>query len=362
MGEQRRGRKLGSEEKKKILNLIAEALEGSCRLFKACDVVGISERTHERWIAMENLEDQRKGPNSAPQNKFTTAERSAVLQMVTSPDFRDMSPHQIVPHLADQGKYLASESTIYRILRSEELLCHRGKAKPRSASRPKAYEAVRPNQIYSWDITYLMSSIRGQYFYLYLFLDVYSRKIVGWEVYDRESAELSSELLVKICSAEHICKNQLIVHSDNGSPMKGATMLATMQSLGVVPSLSRPSVSNDNPFSESLFKTLKYCPQYPNKPFAIIEEAKKWVGEFVQWYNREHLHSGINFVTPESRHNLEDKSILESRKNIYNIAREKNPNRWSRETRNWQHVAKVKLNCLKDEEASTTKAKLQLAN
>lgn len=311
---------------------------------------------------MENLEDKRNGPSSEPQNKLTSDERHAVLQLVNSPEYRDMSPHQIVPRLADQGTYLASESTIYRILRAENLLCHRGRAKPRTESRPKPYEAVRPNQVYSWDITYLMSSIRGQYFYLYLFLDIFSRKIVGWEVHDRESADLSSALLVKICANENICKNQIVVHSDNGGPMKGATMLATMQSLGVTPSLSRPSVSNDNPFSESLFKTLKYCPQYPSKPFVSIEDAQKWVGEFVQWYNKEHLHSGIKFVTPESRHNQEDKVILEKRKNIYSIAREKNPQRWSGKTRNWQHVAKVKLNCLKDEEVSATQAKLQLAN
>ena len=178
----------------------------------------------------------------------------------------------------------------------------------------------------------------------------------------RESADFSSALLVKICANENICKNQIVVHSDNGGPMKGATMLATMQSLGVIPSLSRPSVSNDNPFSESLFKTLKYCPQYPSKPFTSIEDAQKWVDEFVQWYNKEHLHSGIKFVTPESRHNQADKAILEKRKNVYRIARAKNPKRWSRETRNWQHIARVKLNCLKDEEVSAIQGKLQQAN
>ncbi|MBK7961773.1 MAG: transposase [Bdellovibrionales bacterium] len=132
-------------------------------------------------------------------------------------------------------------------------------------------------------------------------MDLFSRKIVGWEVHENESMELSSRPLQRICLTEGIDKGQLHVHSDNGGPMKGATMLVTMQWLGVVPSFSRPSVSNDNPFSASLFKTLKYCPEYPSKPFDGIEKARAWVEKFVSWYNTQHL-SGINFVTPESKH------------------------------------------------------------
>jgi transposase InsO family protein len=308
---------------------------------------------------MENLNDKRKGPHSAPQNKFTDEERRIVLQLAASPEFRDLSPHQIVPRLADQGRYLASESSIYRILCAEDLLRHRGKAKPRTVSRPKAYEAVRPNQLYSWDITYLPSAVRGQYFYLYLFLDIFSRKVVGWEVHEIESMELSSKLLEKICLTENINKNQLHLHSDNGGPMKGATMLVTMQWLGIIPSFSRPSVSNDNPFSESMFRTLKYCPQYPSKPFENIEAAREWVKAFVLWYNTEHLHSGIKFVTPESKHKGEDIEILKSRNVIYLNAREKNPNRWSGETRDWSPIVCVKLNNLKVEKSSDKTTELK---
>ena len=226
----------------------------------------------------------------------------------------DLPPSQIVPSLADQGKYLASESTFYRILKEEGMLTHRGKSKPRSQQKPMALSATGPNQIYSWDITYLKSSITGKFYYLYLFMDIWSRKIVGQEVHENEDMNKSAILVDKICKVEHIKQDQLILHSDNGGPMKGATMLATLQRLGIVPSFSRPRVSDDNPFSESLFKTLKYCPKYPSKPFDSLEAAQAWVDDFTKWYNEKHLHSGIKFVTPSSRHNGEDIVILNRRK------------------------------------------------
>jgi transposase InsO family protein len=225
-----------------------------------------------------------------------------------------------------------------------------------------ALRALQPNEVYSWDITYLLSSLRGQYFYLYMFLDVFSRKIVGWRVHERESSDLSSYLLTEICLAENIDKKQLSLHADNGGPMKGATMLVTMQKLGVVPSFSRPSVSDDNPFSESLFKTLKYCPQYPTKPFDSIEAATAWVSSFVEWYNTEHLHSGIKFVTPSARHAGLDKGILEKRSTIYESAKKKNPLRWSGTTRNWNRIDTVNLNSLKEEFKSATPEKSRVAS
>jgi transposase InsO family protein len=183
-------------------------------------------------------------------------------------------------------------------------------------------------------------------------MDVFSRKIVGWQVHETESSEYSSQLLTRICREEGVEKNKVIIHSDNGGPMKGATMLATMQRLGVIPSFSRPSVSNDNPFSESLFKTIKYCPQYPSKPFETVKDAIHWVSEFVSWYNTQCLHSAISFTTPESRHCGEDQEILKKRDNVYRIAKQKNPQRWSGRTRNWEKVESVRLNWLKEEETS----------
>jgi transposase InsO family protein len=269
------------------------------------------------------------------------------------------SPRQIVPNLADRGEYVGSESSFYRVLKIESLMNHRGKSKPKEMRRPLPLEATAPNQLYSWDITYLRSSVRGQYFYLYLFLDLFSRKIVGWEVHDNESMELSSKLLQRTCLSEGIKPEQLKCHSDNGGPMKGATMLTTMQWLGVVPSFSRPSVSNDNPFSESLFKTLKYCPEYPSIPFEDLDAARIWVQEFVNWYNTVHLHSGIKFVTPESKHRGEDVEILKNRNLIYLEAQRKNPNRWSGKTRDWSPTECVKLNHLKNENKSAKKEELK---
>ncbi|MEW7983321.1 MAG: integrase core domain-containing protein, partial [Candidatus Sedimenticola endophacoides] len=168
--------------------------------------------------------------------------------------------------------------------------------------------------------------------------------IYSWEVHESETAENVSLLIRKACLAEGISESGLVLHSDNGSPMKGATMLATLQRLGVVPSFSRPSVSNDNPYSESLFGTMKYTPAFPSKPFESIDAAREWVHEFVHWYNEEHRHSGIKFVTPTQRHNGTDQSVLSNRAAVYEAARRKNPERWSRNTRNWQPVGEVWLN------------------
>lgn len=186
--------------------------------------------------------------------------------MAARPELCHASPHQIVPRLADRGEYLASASSCYRVLKLAHLLTHRGRATPAHRARPRAYEVTAPRTLFSWDITYVWSPIRGQYFYLYLFVDVFSRTIVGAEVHAEESMAHSSRLLERMCRAESIEPYQVSVHADNGGAMKGATMLATMQRLGVMPSFSRPSVSNDNPCSESLFRTLKYCPVYPTDP------------------------------------------------------------------------------------------------
>ncbi len=352
---------MSAENRGQLLEMVQAAIESGCAQEKACDVVGVTPRTYQRWGLIPNSRDGRCGPLSEPTNKLSQQERAEVIRISTSAEFCDKSPHQIVPTLADRGDYVASESSFYRLLKGAELLKHRGKTKPRSVTRPRSYLATRPNQIYSWDITYLLSAIRGQYYYLYLFLDIFSRKIVGSEVYENESAELSSRLLVNICEREGVSPDQVTLHSDNGSPMKGATMLVTMQKLGVMPSFSRPSVSNDNPFSEAMFKTLKYCPQFPTKPFESLEAARNWVKAFVIWYNTEQLHSGINFVTPESKHTGEDVKILSQREEVYAKAKTKNPERWSGATRNWKPIQEVKLNWLKEDQIKHIPLSTQLA-
>lgn len=332
-------------ERKHIVGLITEAKSNGARQSKACEIVGISFKTLQRWKKDDNQQDGRLDAKHEPKNKVSEIERQRIINTCNKPENADLSPSKLVPTLADQGTYLASESTIYRILKEEKLLNHRLKSKPgKKIDKPEALVATGPNQIYSWDITYLPMEVKGLFFYLYLVMDIYSRKIVGWQVYEQESSALAADLMKDICQREGVQRGEVTLHSDNGSPMKGATMLATLQDLGVVPSFSRPSVSNDNPYSESLFRTLKYRPQYPEKAFENLAAARIWVNEFSNWYNNEHQHSAIKFVTPVQRHTGDDKDILINRRAVYLKAKEKHPERWSGNIRNWDHIEEVHLN------------------
>jgi len=328
-----------------ILGLVDEAMLAGARQRQSCDAIGMQVRTLQRWRNEPKSGDRRPARVQAPANKLDDLERQRILTLANSAEFGHLPPSQIVPRLADQGVYVASESTFYRVLTAANLVKHRHATRPTAeSSKPRAVQATGPNQLYSWDITYLPTTVRGVYFYLYMFMDIYSRKIVGWQVYDEESTVLAAEVVRDICAREKIQPGQVVLHSDNGSPMKGATMLATLQHLGVVPSFSRPSVSNDNPYSESLFKTLKYRPGYPEKTFNELVDARRWVTRFANWYNNEHRHSAIRFVTPAQRHARQDIELLRRREAVYEAAKARHPGRWSRETRNWQPVRVVHLN------------------
>jgi putative transposase len=309
----------------------------------ACFDMGIQFNTFCQW--REDPIDKRHGPLTTPANKLSDEERGEVIKIASSKEYVDDSPWIIVAKVADKGKYIASESTFYKILKEEKLLRHRGKSKLSNRYKPEPLVAEGPNEVWSWDITYLKTLVRGQFYYVYLMMDIWSRKIVGFDVQEEESMEHSSILMDKLCEDEGVNRGELVLHSDNGGPMKGATMLATLERLGVAASFSRPSVSNDNPYSESLFKTLKYCPKYPDR-FKDLAEAKIWMIMFMDWYNN-HQHSGIKFVTPNQRHLGLDIEILKKRKEVYEEAKKKNPSRWNnRNTRNWTRDEKVYLNDL----------------
>jgi transposase InsO family protein len=303
----------------------------------------LTVRTIQRW-RRQGGGDRRFGPSTEPANKLNEEEKQLVIATANSQEYRDLSPKQIVPKLADKGVYIASEATFYRILRKENQLAHRERSRPAKNQRPREKKATGPCQVWSWDITYLKSTIAGRFFYLYLVMDVWSRKVMAATVFSKECGQNSALMMVEAYHRHGVDPNKLVLHSDNGGPMKGSTMLATLQRLKVVPSFSRPRVSNDNPFSESLFRTLKYRPEYPSQPFASEQAAQNWVDGFVQWYNTEHLHSEIRFVTPDDRHYGQEIEILNKRKEVYSQARQKNPNRWSRKTRNWEPVEIVRLN------------------
>lgn len=329
------------------ISLIREAAQSGCRLEQACDEMGLSARTFQRWIRdgeAVRADGRTTARRPEPCNKLSEAERQQILEVANSAEFASLPPSQIVPSLADRGIYLASESSFYRVLRSASQQHHRGRARQPSPRAVTSHCATAPNQVWSWDITWMPAALKGKFYYWYMVLDVFSRKIVGHEVQEAESAELAALLMRRTSLAEGLAGRPVVLHSDNGSAMKGATMLATLENLGVVASFSRPRVSNDNPYAEALFRTCKYRPDYPRKAFASLDEARAWTQQFVRWYNHEHKHSGLKFVTPAQRHSGVATEVLAQREVVYAQAMARNPQRWSRSTRNWELKDEVWLN------------------
>lgn len=334
-----------------ILALLDEAVASGARLSRACAVVGISRRTVERWRRQNAGDDRRAGPRHEPRNKLSPQEREKIIQVLTSPEYRDLSPRKVVPSLADRGIYLGSESTFYRLLQERKMQVDRSTVREATSRyRPQELVATGPNQVWSWDITYVKTPTKGLFHYAYMVVDVFSRKIVGCAVHDEECGKFAADLIARACRDEGIMKEQITIHSDNGSPMKSATLLGRLQALGVAPSFSRPRVSNDNAISEALFRTVKYRPEYPKSGFKSLGDAQNWFAWFVGWYNKEHQHSGIKFVTPAQRHCGEDREILRKRKKVYEAARKRRPNRWSSTTRNWDRIEEVCFNKRKEKE------------
>ena len=271
------------------------------------------------------------------------------MRVTQRSDLKNLPPSQIVPILADEGEYVASESSFYRIMHDAKQQNHRGRSKAPERRPLSTHVATAPNQLWCWDITWLPGAVKGLYFYLYLILDVFSRKVVGWEIHDVESSEHAATLVTKSHLREGVGIKPLVLHSDNGSPMKGSSLLETMYRLNVISSYSRPRVSNDNAFAESIFKTCKYRPDYPSKGFINITTARDWVLQFVHWYNHRHKHSGLKFISPIERHEGREAQIMKQRNKVYAAAKAKNPNRWSGRTRNWDLPEFVALNPEKEE-------------
>ena len=342
---------ISASDREEAIKLIEEAVDSGARLNNACKELGIDERTYYRWIKQkketQSVSDKRiDAERPEPANKLTAEERKKILEVVNQPEYASKPPCEIVPDLADKGEYIASESTFYRVLREENMQNHRGRSERPKSAHPTTYSADAPNQVWMWDITYLNGPVKGIFYYLYLFLDLFDRNVVGWEVYEEENAEHASDLIKKICLKQgRLTTQPLVLHSDNGSPMKGATMLETLYQLGITPSNSRPRVSNDNPYSESMFKTLKYCPFYQPKGFKSLEEARNWVQIFVNAYNNDHHHSGLKFLTPNQMRSGKGKEILDARHKVYESAKAAHPERWNgRDTRDWSMPERVYLN------------------
>jgi putative transposase len=334
-----------------IINDLQISAQSGARLAQACQSIGLSVRTLQRWKSSHIPTDKRTlSERAPPANALTEAEKARIIDICNSAEYASLPPNQIVPKLADQGIYIASESSFYRVLIAHNQLNHRGRA---AAAKPKkpptTHIAHGINQVWMWDITYLPSPTLGQFYYLYCVQDLYSRKIVAWEVHATESGEQAAQLMAQAKLRERFTSG-LILHSDNGAAMKSQTLWAKMQELGMARSYSRPRVSNDNAYIESLFRTLKYTPKWPSNGFTDINQARQWVLQFVNGYNQNHQHSSLNFVTPEQRHLGLDAEILKQRHELYAQAKAKNPRRWPGETRNWAAIGAVALNPCKKEE------------
>ncbi len=323
------------------------AVKGGCRLEKACDEVEISLRTYRRWYHSGEVRADRR-PDAirpAPANKLTEEERQAVIATCNAPAYAELPPSQIVPGLLDKGIYIASESSYYRILKACGQLHHHGRSRaPAPSQRSRCHTATDANDVWMWDITYCASVVKGVFYYLYLIEDLYSRKIVGYEVHEKECGHLAALLVQRTLLREQCLFKPLVLHSDNGAAMKSQTLKAKLEELNVLPSYNRPGVSNDNAYAESLFRTLKYRPQWPCSGFKSLADARKWVDDFTRWYNDEHKHSRIQFVTPSERHAGQDKMILMHRRQVLEAAKQANPARWSGDVRNCSPIEAVTLN------------------
>lgn len=335
------------EERRQLIDFIDQARKQGARLNQACSTVEIDAATYRRW--QDNgvvVADRRQSAvRPTPRNKLSEEEREIILLTCHLPVFQSLPPSQIVPSLADSGLYLGSESSFYRILRENLEQNERGQAKARQQrAKPDEHKTTGPNQCWCWDVTWLKSPVTGMFYYLYMMVDVFSRKITAWDVYESECGELASALFHKAVLREECLGTLRCLHADNGAIQKSSTLRAKLEWLGVEPSYSRPRVSNDNAYSEALFRTTKYRPDFPHDGFESLVLAREWCTAFVHWYNEEHRHSAIKFVTPGQRHRGEDKAILAKRDELYQQAKAKNPSRWSGATRNWDRPESVVLN------------------
>ena len=252
-----------------------------------------------------------------------------------------MNPNEIYNSLLDKGIYLASSRTFYRILKEFNAIYHRTEdRKGNSKKKPDELKATAPNQVWMWDITWVKTDVRGIYYYAYVIEDLYDRSIVGWMIFDSESDVHAAELFDATCRKENCHPD--FVHSDNGEPMKGITLCAFYYQLGIIPSFSRPRVSDDNPYIESFFKTTKYHAGYP-KCFHSLKESREWFSNFIHWYNYEHKHSSLQYVTPMEKRKGKHIGIFENRNSVLEKAKLNHPERWgSRNTKRYE-VRKVEV-------------------
>jgi putative transposase len=304
-----------------------EHLAPTVGLKRACEALDVNRASLYRRRGRQAATSDEPTPGPQPPLKLNALERQAVVDLMHSQRFVDASPHTIYATLLDEGQYHCSVRTMYRILEQEsELQERRNVLKHPHYTKPELL-ATGPNQLWSWDITKLKGPVKWTYFYLYVILDVYSRYVVGWMVASRESATLARKLIGETCAKQNISPDQLTIHADRGSSMKSKAVALLMSDLGITKTHSRPHVSNDNPFSEAQFKTLKYRPGFPQR-FGSLEDSRAFCRPFFRWYNGEHRHCAIAFLTPEDVHYGRATQILETRSAALSAAFEAHPKRF----------------------------------
>jgi putative transposase len=297
---------------------------------RACRALGVARSTLYRSIRPAS-EPEPLRPRPKPDRALSEPERQEVLAQLHSERFVDRSPGEVHATLLDEGRFLCSVRTMYRILAAaQEVRERRNQARHPQYSKPVLL-ATRPNQVWSWDITKLLGPEKWTYFYLYVILDIFSRYVVGWMVASRESETLAKRLIEETCAKQNIQRDQLTLHADRGSSMASKCVAMLLADLGVTKTHSRPHVSNDNCYSESRFKTLKYCPAFP-KRFGSMEGARLFCREFFAWYNTDHRHSGIAWLTPETVHLGRGEAVLTARQQVLAEAYREHPERFVRGT------------------------------
>jgi len=292
----------------------------------ACRALGVSRATFYRHMRPKSGQQQ---PRKTPARALSGSEREGVREILYSPRFVDRSPGEVVATLLDEGRYVCSERTMYRVLAAEGATRERRNQREHPAYTKPELMATAPNAVWSWDITKLLGPKKWTYYYLYAVLDLYSRYVVGWMVADRENATLASNLIEESCTKHGVVPNTLTLHSDRGAPMTAKCTAQLLADLGVTRSLSRPRVSDDNPFSEAQFKTLKYHPGFPGR-FEDQASATRYARSFFPWYNNEHRHSGIAMLTPADVYFGQADEILADRRNVLATAYATHPERFPR--------------------------------
>ena len=302
----------------------ARGLAGHVGVSAACEALGVARATFYRRRRPKTGQRQSR---PAPARALSEAERSEVFEVLCSPRFADRAPAEVYATLLDEGVYLCSERTMYRILADSKAVRER-RAQRSHPNHPKPEVVARaPNEAWSWDITRLLGPEKWQYFYLYVILDIYSRYVTGWMVAERETAGLAGRLIEESCLKHGVQPRVLTLHSDRGSPMTGKCTAQLLADLGITQSLSRPRISNDNPYSEAQFKTVKYHPGFPGR-FGSIEDAKDFCRDFFTWYNAEHRHGGIGLLTPGQVHFGRAPEVIRQRQEVLAAAYAARPDRF----------------------------------